>query len=114
MENDQRKVIKGGEPRTIEVGTVGVYGWNLTDRDIESWCQGRLVGHRFETLQRHQQLLSVLLRVARSYLHGSYPFFTLCLGDGSPFAPDPRFRAGDSVGGRDEREELKSQEYVLH
>ena len=98
--------------RTIEVGAVGVDGWNLSNRDVDGRRQSRFMRYLSETLQLNQRPPSVLCRVARSHLHCSDPFFTVSLRDGPPLAPDARFLATTSVHGCDEREG-ESQEYIL-
>jgi len=115
VEKNQGKAIRvgGGEDaRTVEVGAVGVDGWDSSDGHVEVGCQSRLMRHRFETLDPVQQPRSYALP-REPHLHCSDPFFTLSLGDGPPLAPDARFRTRNSVHSCNEGEE-KSQECVLH
>ena len=90
---------------TIEVGAVGVDGWDLSNRDVHGRRQSRLVGHLLEALEWDQRPTGVVPPLARSHLHCSDPFFTLGLRDGPPLAPDARFLATTSVHGCDGREE---------
>ena len=48
--------------RTIEVGAVGVDGWNLRNRDVHGRRQSRLMGHLLEALQWNQRPPRVLRR----------------------------------------------------
>jgi len=106
----RERLSEEGKLRTVEVGAVGVDGWDSGDRHVETRRQRRLVRHRVETLRKIRR--SALIRVTRSYLHRSDPFFTLGLRDGPPLAPHARFVARNSVHGCDGREE-KSKERVL-
>ena len=48
--------------QTIEVGAVGVDGWNLRNGDVHGRRQSRLMGHLLEALRGNQQSPSTLRR----------------------------------------------------